>query len=75
MSLLFKFENSLNVLFKYAKRTEVVVFDYLLNFGLADDFLSRILLLHRPNNILYLDVGHILFYCTSLAVSTEFAIF
>lgn len=75
MSLLFKFENSLNVLFKYAKRTEVVVFDYLLNFGLADDFLSRILLLHRPNNILYFDVGHILFYCTSLAVSTEFAIF
>lgn len=75
MTLLLKLQYSLHMLFKYAKGTKIRTLNDLLNLGLVNNLLPGILLLHWLNDVVYLDISHVLLNSASFTVSSQFAVF
>ena len=75
MTLLLKLQYSLHMLFKDAKGTKMRTLNDLLNLGLVNNLLPGILLLHWLNDVVYLDISHVLLNSASLTVSSQFTVF
>ena len=75
MTLLLKLQYSLHMLFKDTKGTKMRTLNDLLNLGLVNNLLPGILLLHWLNDVVYLDISHVLLNSASLTVSSQFAVF